>query len=149
MCDGTPTASNGACAVLERFSSSRVAPSPFSPQRLVHRSVRILDSGSCLSGLQAPIELQLIRLPFNPVKCAELMKAVYLPDPGSVELLLREQAILKSDHQDDDVTPLIIGSSIVPSLWQGVSLTVSLPELGGRVKHELDGVRDGLLDNCC
>ena len=49
----------------------------------------ILDAGSCLSGLQAPIELQLIRLPFNPVKCAELMKAVYLPDLGPVELLLR------------------------------------------------------------
>ena len=56
-----------------------------------------------------------------------------MPDPGPVELLLRELAISKSDHQDDDVTPLIIGSDVVLSLWRGVSLTVSLPKLGGRV----------------
>ena len=70
---------------------------------------------------------------FNSVTCAELMKAVYLPDSGPVELLLRELAISKGDHQDDDVTPLIIGSDVVLSLWRGVSLTVSLPKLGGRV----------------
>ena len=52
----------------------------------------------------------------NSVKCEELMKVVYLPDPGPVELLLRELAISKSDHQDDDVTPLIIGSDVVLSL---------------------------------
>ena len=56
-----------------------------------------------------------------------------MPNPGLVELLLRELAISKSDHQDDDVTPLIMGSDVVLSLWRGVSLTVSLPKLGGRV----------------
>ena len=57
--------------------------------------------------------------------------AVYLPDPWPVELLLHHWL------------------RVVLSLWRGVSLTVSLPRLGGRVKHELDGVRDGLLDNSC
>ena len=36
-------------------------------------------------------------------------------------------------------------------LRRDVSLTVSLPKLGGRVKHELDGVRDEGTSNtsCC
>ena len=33
-------------------------------------------------------------------------------------------------------------SDAVPSLWRCVSLTVSLPKMGGRVQHELDGVRN-------
>ena len=105
--DDTPTASGEAGAVSERSIFS---------QRLVHHSRGILEEGSCLSGLQVPID-------FNSVMCAELMKAVYLPDLEPVELLLCELGISKSDHQDDDVTPLM----------RGVSLTVSLPKLGGRV----------------
>ena len=77
------------------------------------------------------------RPPFQGDSGSGLVKAVYLPDPGPVELLLRELAISESDHQDDDVTPLIIGSDVVLSLWRCVSLTVSLPQLGGRVKHLL------------
>ena len=42
------------------------------------------------------------------------------------QALVCELATSRSDHQDDDVTPLIIGSEVVLSLWRGVLLTVSL-----------------------